>query len=89
MEVIYERCSGLDVHKKMVVANVITPRRRRSDLLDYDRGLLELKVWLHEYGVTHVAMDHWSLLKPIYNLLEDEFMVMVINAQHIKSGTWT
>ena len=67
MEVIYERCSGLDVHKKMVVANVITPQKKATRTFStMTKGLLELKDWLHEYGVTHVAMESMGLYwKPI------------------------
>lgn len=87
MEVIYERCSGLDVHKKTVVTNVITPQKKETRTFStMTRSLLELKDWLHECGVTHVAMESTGVYwKPIYNLLEDEFTVMVINAQHIKA----
>jgi len=50
------------------------------------KDLLELKDWLNECGVTHVAMESTGVFwKPIYNLLEDDFKVMVINAQHIKT----
>jgi transposase len=87
MEVIYERCSGLDVHKKTVVANVITPQKKETRTFStVTRDLLALKDWLHEYEVTHVAMESTGVYwKPIYNLLEDDFTVMVINAQHIKA----
>jgi transposase len=47
--------------------------------------LLGLSDWLVSLGVTHVAMEstgeYW---KPIYNILEDNFEVLLANAQHIK-----
>jgi transposase len=49
-------------------------------------GLLELKSWLSEQAVTHVAMESTGVFwKPVYNLLEDSFTLLVANAQHIKS----
>ncbi len=87
MEVIHERCCGLDVHKKMVTACIITPQKKETRTFStMTRGLLELKDWLSECSVTHVAMESTGVFwKPTYNLLEDDFKVMVINAQHIKA----
>ncbi len=87
MEVIHERCCGLDVHKKMVVACIMTPEKKETrSFSTMTRGLLELKGWLSECGVTHIAMESTGVFwKPIYNVLEDDFRVMVINAQHIKA----
>jgi transposase len=87
MEVINERCCGLDVHKKTVVACIMTPGKKETRTFStMTRSLLELKGWLTECGVTHIAMESTGVFwKPIYNLLEDVFTVMVINAQHIKA----
>jgi transposase len=87
VEVIHESCSGLDVHKKMVVACIMTPGKKETRTFSTMTGdLLKLKEWLRECGVTHVAMESTGVFwKPIYNLLEDDFTVMVINAQHIKA----
>src|ERR1051325_4504279 len=42
--------------------------------------------WLAEGGVTHVAMEATGVYwKPIYNLLEDRFALVLANAQHIKA----
>jgi len=69
------------------VACIITPQKKETRTFStMTRDLLELKDWLRENGVTHVAMESTGVFwKPIYNLLEDEFTVMVINAQHIKA----
>jgi transposase len=87
MEVVHERCSGLDVHKKVVMACVITPKKKETRTFStMTRDLLELKDWLRECGITHVAMESTGVYwKPIYNLLEDDFTVLVVNAQHIKA----
>ena len=87
MEVVNPRCCGLDVHKKTVVARVITPEKKETRTFStMTNDLLKLKEWLAECGVTHVAMESTGVLwKPVYNLLEDAFNVMVVNAYHIKA----
>jgi len=87
MEVAYERCCGMDVHKKTVVACVMTPDGKETRTFStMTAKLLELADWLAEQGVTHVAMESSGVLwKPVYNLLEDRFTVMVVNARHIKA----
>jgi transposase len=86
MEVLFDRCCGLDVHKKEVVACVITPGGKKTrTFYTMTDDLLELADWLAEEHVTHVAMEstgpYW---KPMYNLLENEFTLVLGNAQHIK-----
>jgi transposase len=87
MQVIYERCAGLDVHKKTVVACVLTPagqETRTFGTMTID--LLALSDWLLACGCTHVAMestgDDW---KPVFNILEGGFEVLLGNAQHVKA----
>jgi transposase len=88
MEVIYERCCGMDVHKDEIVACLISGRRKEvKSFSTITESLLGLVDWLKSEGCQHVAMEstgpYW---KPIYNLLETEEMpTMVVNAQHIKA----
>ncbi|MCL6600623.1 MAG: IS110 family transposase [Alicyclobacillus macrosporangiidus] len=88
MDVVYERCCGLDVHKKMVVGCVLTPETKEirtfSTMTDDLLGMVD---WLKQHRCTHVAMESTgSFWKPIYNLLEaEEFQVFVVNAKHIKN----
>jgi transposase len=92
MEVVYGRCCGLDIHKKLVVACLITPGedgtpqkeiRSFSTMTD---DLLALGDWLAGAGCTHVAMESTGVYwKPIYNLLESRFALLLVNAQHIKA----
>ncbi|ALA71871.1 transposase [Geobacillus stearothermophilus 10] len=88
MRVLYERCCGLDVHKKSITACVLTPEgkeiRTFGTMTD---DLEELVEWLKQKQVTHVAMESTGVYwKPIYNLLEAEPIdVLVVNAQHIKA----
>src|SRR5215813_2161848 len=88
MQVVHERCSGLDDHKKTVVACVLTTERREVRTFGtMTRELLRLADWLGEERVTHLAMESTGVYwKPVYNLLEDQGIeLMVVNAQHIKT----
>jgi transposase len=91
MDLMYERCCGLDIHKKVVVACLIIPgpdQKPRKEIRSFGTmtaDLLELSDWLFEAGCTHVAMESTGVYwKPIYNLLEDRFTLLLVNAQHIK-----
>ena len=49
------------------------------------RDLLQLADWLRDRGVKHVAMEATGVYwKPVWNILEGEFEVVLVNAQHIK-----
>ena len=87
MDAFHQRCCGLDVHKKSVVACVITPEGREIRTFRTMTGdLLALADWLKDHQVTHVAMESTGVYwKPVYNILEDEFTAMVVNAAHIKT----
>jgi transposase len=87
MQVMDERCAGLDVHKKTVVACVVTPEGQEIRTFGtMTAELLTLADWLLISGCTHVAMertgDDW---KPVFNLLEGMFAVLLVNAQHVKA----
>lgn len=87
MRVVFERCSGLDLHKKTVAACVITPEGRETRTFGtMTADILALADWLQSMGVTHVAMEATGVYwKPVYNLLETYgFDLIVVNAQHIK-----
>ena len=88
MEVLHTHCCGVDVHKKSVVARTITPKGKVIRTFEtMTRNLLELVDLIKNQGCTHVAMESTgSYWKPLYNLLEDEGVkVMIVNANHIKS----
>lgn len=92
MESMVERGCGLDVHQATVVACVIVgkagakPRKETRTFRTVTRELLALRDWLKELGVTHVAMESTGVYwKPVYALLEDDFELVVGNAQHIKN----
>jgi transposase len=86
MEVIFPRCCGLDVHKLTVMACAFTKGRETRVFGTMTKDLLQLKQWLGQFGVTHVAMESTGVYwKPIYNILEDSFTLLVVNARHIKA----
>ncbi len=92
MERILERCCALDVHKNQVTACVHVPDQagKRSELRaqfsTMTAELLALRDWLQGLGVTHVAMEATGVYwKPVYYLLEDDFELSLVNAQHVKN----
>ena len=92
MELLYERCAGLDVHKKNVKVCLKTPGsggRPHQEIRTYETKtahLLEMRDWLKEKGCTHLAMESTGVYwKPIYNLLEGDFEILVVNAHHLKT----
>jgi transposase len=91
LDVVHQAVGGLDVHKKTVVAC----RRRVSDggrvekqVLTFSTmtdGLLALVEWLHQWHVSIVAMESTGVFwKPIWNLLDSHFQLLLVNAHHIK-----
>ena len=92
MQVTYTHCAGLDVHKKTVVACAIVPGpagQPQSIIRTFGTmtaDLLALSDWLHSLDVQAVAMESTGeFWKPVYNLLEGQFELLVVNAQHIKN----
>jgi transposase len=93
MDVVHPRCCGLDVHKQTVVACVLCseptggpPQRTVRTFGTMTDELLALADWLAAEGITHVAMEATgSYWKPIWNLLESSFDLLLANAQHIKA----
>lgn len=91
MRVVYERCAGLDVHKKTVVACRRIPDGAggwQTDIRTFKtmtHDLLTLSDWLAEVAVTHVALESTGVYwKPVHNILEARFDMLVVNAKHIK-----
>ncbi|MEO8957138.1 MAG: IS110 family transposase [Ktedonobacteraceae bacterium] len=92
MELVYQRCCGIDIHKKVIVACLIilgADGQRHKELRSFrtvTTELLQLLDWLKAANCTHVAMESTGVYwKPIYNLLEGHFELLVVNAQHIKA----
>lgn len=88
MENIVDKGCGLDVHKETVVACVMGAgiEKEVRTFGTMTGELLKLKEWLQGLGITHVAMESTGVYwKPIFNILEDSFEVILVNARHIKN----
>ena len=92
MDVILERCAGLDVHQATVAVAVRLPGpgKARTQLIQTfgttTPDLLTLRDWLSAHGVTHVALESTGVYwKSVYYLLEDAFTVLLVNAAHMKN----
>lgn len=91
MEVVHKRCCGLDVHKRVVVACILVREEGKvtKDIHSFGTmtsDLLVLRDWLKAYRVTHMAMESTGVYwKPVHNLLEDDFEVLLVNVAHVKN----
>jgi transposase len=92
MQVLYERCAGLDVHKKtLVVCLMLTAltgqvSKQVRTFATTTAGLLALADWLASHEVTHVAIESTGVYwRPVFNILEARCTVILVNAQHIKA----
>jgi len=91
MEVVYSRCCGLDVHKKSISACVVIREHGKVQKVErrfgtFTRELEEMAEWLTELEVTHVVMEATGVYwKPVWNVLEGRFDLMLVNPEHIKA----
>jgi transposase len=92
MQILYERCAGLDIGKDDVVACVRVPdggggrRREVRTFGTFTRQLETLAEWLAAEGVTEVVMEatgqYW---KPVWYILEERgFELLLVNARHVR-----
>jgi len=92
MQVVYERCAGLDVHKRTVVACILTSTdlgtatQAVRTFGTMTRDLEALSAWLAAAGVEQVALEstgvYWF---PVFNLLEEAGLaVTLVNPRHTK-----
>jgi Transposase len=92
MDVVVERCAGLDVHKDTVVACIRAPNPQGGRLSEvrtfgtFTVELLALRDWLLSYRVTLVAMESTGVFwRPVFYLLEDAIESWVVNAAHMRN----
>lgn len=92
MEVVHPRCCGLDVHKDSVVACALVsagggrPRKAVRTFGTTTEQVQALGDWLAAQDVTHVAMESTGVdWKPLWNLLEARFSLLLVNAAHVKA----
>lgn len=84
----YERCAGIDVHKKLLVVCLRIGRRTESrEFGTTTADIRDIVAWLKSNGCQMVAMESTgSYWKPLYNIFEQESLpTMVCNAYHIKN----
>ena len=92
MDLVVERCGGLDVHKDLAVACVRLPGpdgNRKTEIASFSTftaELLALRDWLCSFGVTRVAMEATGVYwKPIFYVLEDAVECWLLNARHMRN----
>jgi transposase len=92
MQVVYERSCGIDVHKQTLVACAVVPGADGQPVKEsrtfgtMTEDLEALASWLIGLGVTHVTMESTGVYwKPVYNLLDGRFAILVVNAEHVKA----
>jgi transposase len=91
MQPILKSCCGIDVHKSMIKASIAQGPLDRSPKIftrtfsTMTSDLLKMKDWLRENKVEAIAMESTGVYwKPIFNILEDEFPVILANPQYLK-----
>lgn len=88
-EQVVSRGCGLDVHKETVVATIDGEGLERTtrEFRTFTRSLTELKDWLVENKITHIAMESTGVYwKPVYNILEPTgITIWIVNARHVKN----
>ena len=91
MQVVYERCAGLDVHKKVIWACAIwfEQEQKRQEIRRFSTATGELLVmadWLRQHGTTHVVMEATGVYwRPVWTVLEGQFELMLVNPHHVKA----
>jgi transposase len=92
MHVVYERCAGLDVHKKNIYGCVVffdQQGKRQQEIRSFGAvtaDLLSLADWLKQHGVTHVAMEATGVYwRPVWAVLDGQFELMLVNPHQVKA----
>lgn len=91
MQILYPRCCGLDVHKASLTACILINESNQNErhlrrFGTMTRDIAELANWLTRHGVRKLVMESTGVYwRPIWNLLEEHFDLMLVNAQHIKA----
>jgi transposase len=87
-EQVIDRGCGIDVHKKVIVATVkgVGIKETTKTYSGFTESIEELRDWLKSEKITHVAMESTGVYwKPIFNILESDFEIILVNARHIKN----
>ena len=88
MEPVLECCAGMDVHEKKVdvcIAHGSLDKSPKFEIRTFSTmtsDLEDLKSWLKKYNVTTIGMESTGVYwKPIFNIMEGEFTIVLANAQ--------
>jgi transposase len=79
---------GIDVHQNLIVASVRKSNEEveTREFTAYTSSLTNLRDWCKQEGVTHVAMESTGVYwKPVFNILEEDFEILLVNARHVKN----
>lgn len=79
---------GIDVHQNLIVATIQKGNNQidTREFTAYTSSLISLRDWCKSSGVTHVAMESTGVYwKPVFNILESDFEVLLVNARHVKN----
>jgi transposase len=92
MQILHRCCCGLDVQKKLIVACLIILneagecQKEIRSFTTMTQDILAVADWLMRASCTHVAMESTGVdWRPIWNLLEGQFELLLVNVQHIKT----
>lgn len=91
MKEILDNCCGLDVHRDTITACVMigNGRRRRKHIQTFQTftsNIHELADWLKSFNIYYVAVESTGIYwKPIFNVFDGDFDVILVNAQHVKN----
>lgn len=92
MEAIFEKCCGIDVHKETLTACIMigdNGRVTKKEIRTYStmtEDIEQMRDWLKSEGVTHVAIESTGIYwRPVFNILEEDFEIILANARHIKN----
>lgn len=79
---------GIDVHQNLIVATIQKGNERieTREFTAFTSSLISLRDWCKQEGVTHVAMESTGVYwKPVFNILEEDFEILLVNARHVKN----
>jgi len=87
-EQVIERVCGIDVHKSLLVATVRGTglKEETREYGAFTEDIESMSGWLKECRITHIAMESTGVYwKPVFNILEEDFEIILVNARHIKN----
>ena len=88
LDTIVSRACGIDVHKDTIKACIMRQgiKKQIKSFNTMTDDLIELRNWLHEHKITHVAIESTGVYwKPVFNILGDDFEMILVNASHVKN----